>query len=401
MFISDIHSQKCAKCLNMDDAKHNEKKNDGVKSKESNKIESNNKDPEDKQITENGDHETVIERLDGIKRIKIKPNNEDREGKQILEKADHETVIERLEKLVHFLKGTQTNEEYLEHIKKPLDYIEVSLKNIPNGPFFNEVFPMEIKKYILSLAYSCDYQAFIAATVCQDWKNILEARFKDKKVVIGESCSKCEYSCCVKPVDMMKAAIVHKIKTHLVISKGFVGINSNLIVDALTSISKFTIANYSNHPDLATLPGIANIPDFAAFLQFQNARRRRTILSNDQLGHLFESIENGDKIMEDVRLVLVNFRSLNQDILANCLVNKTKRLTLDQADGRPEFNMLDVNTFIRKLQDSPNIKLTHLTLEDFSFVVKDGLANVVKALCNVENLKWSGQSRNIPLTSTK
>ena len=85
----------------MDDAKHNEKKTDGVKrSKESNKT---------------------------------GPNNKDRDGEQTTENGDHETVIERLEKLVHFLKGTPKNEEFLEHIKKPLDYIEVSLKIIPKN----------------------------------------------------------------------------------------------------------------------------------------------------------------------------------------------------------------------------------------------------------------------------
>ena len=51
---------------------------------------------------------------------------------------------------------------------------------------------------------------------------------------------------------------------------------------------------------------------------------------DDQFEHLFESIDEGEKIFEEVKLVQFDLRNINQDRLANCLVSKIKKLTLDQ-----------------------------------------------------------------------
>ena len=116
---------------------------------------------------------------------------------------DKDRVIEEFEQALNFLKGVEIkNEEDLLNIKKPFNDLKSHLKYFPNGPFFNNVVPTGIKLYILS--YLCDSSAFVSASVCQEWKKILESRFKDEEVIIGDNCSECEDkdNQCVKPVDM-------------------------------------------------------------------------------------------------------------------------------------------------------------------------------------------------------
>ena len=84
---------------------------------------------------------------------------------------EQKRVINELEEVLNFFKNTQIkNYEDLEIIKKPLDDIKSSLKYIPTEPLF-ETIPSEIKTKILSCL--CDSNAFIAASACVEWKEIL------------------------------------------------------------------------------------------------------------------------------------------------------------------------------------------------------------------------------------
>ena len=159
---------------------------------------------------------------------------------------EKEKVIERYEKVLNFLKGVQMNNaENLVHIKKPLEDLESNLKCIPNGPLFNDVLPTEIKDYILRLSYPCvswsypcDSKAFVAASVCKEWKRVLENRFEGKKVVIEEECSQCIDEECVNTTDMLKAAVTHKLDVHLFIWQQFGTIR---VMDHCSSCCQFAV----------------------------------------------------------------------------------------------------------------------------------------------------------------
>lgn len=253
-------------------------------------------------------------------------------------------------------------------MKKPLDELESSLKYIPIGPFFNDVFPAEIKEYILNLSCSCDPKVFIAASVCKEWKRIFKSRFNDKKVIIGEDCSKCGKDECVEVKDMMKAVATHKLDLDLVIRKPVTQVDSKLIADAFTSVSKLTVIDHDHHTE------------------------RPLTLSNEQLEHLFER----NKIMEEVNFVNLDLRWCNQEKLANYL-SRIKKLSLDQTN-------FDVEKFMVKLsQDSTNIQLTHLSLY-FDFHLTDFLSigdNLVDGLCNVENIFIKIVSGDLDVSFTK
>ena len=63
-----------------------------------------------------------------------------------------EKLIKRFEKAFNIIKSLDIrSEEDLMYIKKPLDHLESDLRDIPNGPYFNEVLPTEIKDYTLLL----------------------------------------------------------------------------------------------------------------------------------------------------------------------------------------------------------------------------------------------------------
>ena len=104
---------------------------------------------------------------------------------------EQKVAIDNLEAILHFLKSVQIkDDDIIVNIKKPLDNLKSSLKYIPTESFF-ETIPTEIKTKILNNL--CDSNAFIAAAVCLDWKQILGSRFTERKVTIGESC--CDSQC--------------------------------------------------------------------------------------------------------------------------------------------------------------------------------------------------------------
>lgn len=175
---------------------------------------------------------------------------------------------------------------------------------IPNGPLFNDVIPTEIKEHILSLSFPRDADVFVAAAVCQDWKMILESRFGEQKMIFLSETD--EY---VEAAELMGAAAAHKLDVHLVIDKPVTEVDSKLVTEALTSVSKLTVKNnlvYNYDVE---------------------------ILSDEQFDHLFASMEKGEKIMDEVKLINLDLTGINQERLANCFVTKIKRLTLDAAES--------------------------------------------------------------------
>merc|ERR1719186_1019943 len=88
---------------------------------------------------------------------------------------EKERVIIKLEEVVNFLRHKEIkNEECFINIKKPLDDLLSSLKYLPFDKHFDNL-PTEIKTNILSYCDMCDYEAFVAASVCKEWKDILKA----------------------------------------------------------------------------------------------------------------------------------------------------------------------------------------------------------------------------------
>ena len=95
-------------------------------------------------------------------------------------KASHkeqERVIQKLKEVLNFLESTQIkNEESLENLNKPLDDLLNSVKYLPTEPSF-DIVPAEIKTDIFS--FLCNTGVFVAASVCTQWKDILNKRLKD------------------------------------------------------------------------------------------------------------------------------------------------------------------------------------------------------------------------------
>ena len=119
--------------------------------------------------------------------------------------------IKKTEQFLEFLKNIKTESIHcLDIIQKPLDKILNSMKYIAHEPLIQEL-PPEIMEEILS--YLCDAGAYIAASVCTTWENIVRNRFKEKTIVIGKHCSN-KYECdninFFMPVEIFKAGKIHK-----------------------------------------------------------------------------------------------------------------------------------------------------------------------------------------------
>ena len=94
----------------------------------------------------------------------------------------------------------------------------------------------------------------------------------------------------VEAAELMGAAAAHKLDVHLVIDKPVTEVDSKLVTEALTSVSKLTVKNnlvYNYDVE---------------------------ILSDEQFDHLFASMEKGEKIMDEVRLYKSRRLSYNAGI---------------------------------------------------------------------------------------
>jgi len=175
--------------------------------------------------------------MDMMERI----SNENTETEDGSMNEEQESVIKKLEEALGFLKIAKIkNKESFANVKKPLEDFLSSLKYLPYEPPF-EILPPEIKTGILG--YLCDKEAFVAASVCQDWKDILfKTKLKNFKVVIiGKHCSKCEDNKCFMPEEILKASITLKVDIPLYICHPIPDVDTQVISEALTSVSKLII----------------------------------------------------------------------------------------------------------------------------------------------------------------
>ena len=290
---------------------------------------------------------------------------------------ERKKVIAELEEVLNFLKGAQiTDEHVLNNIKEPLSDLRSSLKYIPTETPF-EMIPTEIKTKILS--YLCDTNAFTAASVCAEWKEILESRFTENVVTIGKRT--CSYQCrditkhsvSLENSNMLEAAATHKIDVHLSIDHSVREVDSKIITEALTSVSSFSIFGDCEC-------------DFNDDMYVCDIHP----LSVNQLEELFKGLEKKVEGMECVELVCLDLTELNQDRLANYFVNKIKNLWLCESKHHGD-EMFSMKTFVKKLsQKSAEFKLNQLSLEMKSEELALELTN---ALCNVENVKLYSNMR--------
>ena len=113
-------------------------------------------------------------------------------------------------------------------------------------------------------------------------------------------------------------------------------------------------------------------------------------MSNEQFNHLFETIEKGDKIMEEVKLKRLVLEDINEESLVNCFVKKIKRLTLQHIMIDYNENLDDdffetlLDKFMINLKHSDSIELTHLTLH---FDFNEYPDNLADGVCKVQNVK--------------
>ena len=89
---------------------------------------------------------------------------------------EQENVIKKLEEALNTLRQIEIkNEDSFDIVNEPLDDFLSKLKYLPTNPSF-DILPTEIKTDIFS--YLCDSGAFVAASVCYEWKEIIETRLK-------------------------------------------------------------------------------------------------------------------------------------------------------------------------------------------------------------------------------
>jgi len=284
-------------------------------------------------------------------------------------KTEQAKIVEILRKVANFLENVQImNEDSLVNISKPLDNLLSSLKYLPIEPFFTNL-PKEIKTDILS--YLCESGAFVGASVCQEWRDILNKKLNTvRKVTIGKSCTNkysCQNSVCFMPEEMLKASITLKLNIPLEICCPVKNVDSKLLAEGLMSVSDFTITDKCECTEDYVGPR----------------------LTEDQMSDLFESLEKESEMESRVRTVQlrgVDMTHMDQDRLINCLL-KTKELSLDQSLHWK--NGLDFEMLIEKLLQVP-IKLSHLVLRYIAYS-EDSAVDLANALCRVKSASL-GQS---------
>ena len=102
--------------------------------------------------------------------------------------SEREKVIDKLEEMLKFFRDAEIkNDNSLININEQLDDVISLLKYVPSEPSFDSL-PRKIKTDILN--HLCDAGAFIAASVSQEWMQILERNLKQvDKISLGRHCS--------------------------------------------------------------------------------------------------------------------------------------------------------------------------------------------------------------------
>ena len=245
-------------------------------------------------------------------------------------------AIDKLKTVLNFLTHSEIqSDEAIVCFDKPLEDLLSYMKNIPVNSSFDNL-PTEIVEKILN--YQCNNTTFMAAAVCQRWRDILKDRLESLDTIsIGKHCSnqtQCENNTCFKPVEMLEASIAHKLNVHLKVCCSLRHVDSQLVSAALTSVSSITITNN------CFCDGFGN-----------------QAMAQQQLDHLFGAIENNEKVMESLE-----FDRIDRDQLSIL----TKKLL--------------------QAQDS-DIKLTHLSIGDLNGSQLS--TDLADALCKIENVQWT------------
>ena len=284
---------------------------------------------------------------------------------------EQENVIKKLEEALNTLRQIEIkNEDSFDIVNEPLDDFLSKLKYLPTNPSF-DILPTEIKTDIFS--YLCDSGAFVAASVCYEWKEIIETRLKKVDgVEIGLHCSneyECEdKECCFMPEEILKASIALKSDVPLSLCRPIPWVDSQLIAEGLASASSLIIKGKC---DCATC-GEDDEDD-------EDDEDEPTLTEN-QFKRLFEALERKSDVMTSLKLLNLDLTFLPQNSLTDFLLSITRSLTLDEGQFGTIFN---VKKFVRKLSRVPDgshelreLKIHHLDYSESPYRMADALCNV-------------------------
>jgi len=298
------------------------------------------------------------------------------------DKLPNVKIVEKMKKVIKFLENVQiTNEDALKIISKSSDDLKSSLKYLPTQPLFTNL-PAEITTGILS--YLCDKGAFVAATVCLEWNDILvkERLTKLEQVRIGKCCSNlysCENNACFLPEELLNASITLKLNIPLIICYPVTNVDSKLLTKGLMSVSDFTLDDYC---------------DCAKYgYGLDKNVKMRSVLDLFQMKYLFKCLvkeKEIDMAARRIEIISLNMTYLNQDMLTDYFIKiNSLSLGLDK-HGKFHCPILDFEMFIKKLLQVPiKCKLSKLSLDSeirrykTSAVAAVDLAN---ALCRIESV---------------
>ena len=263
-------------------------------------------------------------------------------------KKKQDEIVKKLKMALNFLEEVNIeDDESLINISKPVEDLLTSLKYFPTNSLTFCKLPTELKTEILS--YLCDPGAFLAASVCQEWRNILEDRLRGlESVSLGRCCSArhCQNYACYKPEEMMKASLTHNLDLCLRICHPITQVDSTILVKALTNVSKLEITGD------------------CGCREDDGEHFRNETLSKTQFNNLFQALDNNSKV-KTLTLKSVDLSFLDQDQLIGSLLG-VQTLTLEQGFymNHDKMKMLDSRKFIKRLvEDGATSTLTNLTLE--------------------------------------
>jgi len=292
-------------------------------------------------------------------------------------------VIKKLEEVLNLLRNlTIKNEESLTALDKPLDDILSNLKYLPTDPSF-DILPTEIKTDIFS--YLCDSRAFVAASVCQEWKSIIERRLmKIEELTIGKHCSneydedydECEGNECFMPEEVLKASIFLKLDIPLTICHPLRDVDSNIIVEALSSVSSLRIEGECSWCTVESLD--------------EDDEENQPIMRKREFKKLFKALNDRSEMMNSLELGGLDLRSLNQKKLVKCLLNKTYSLTLNGGDFPDNNKLIKLDTLVKGLLEvSQDSKLKELSLHNLTDEDLDD-EDYADAVCKVYSVHLDG-----------
>jgi len=287
---------------------------------------------------------------------------------------EQEKAIVKLEEILAFLKTvTIKNEESLAIIQRPLEDLQSSLKYLPVDPSF-DILPTEIKTKILKYHSKCDNEAFMVASVCQQWKNIFLNRLENwERVRIGKHCS-CENDKCFWPKEMLQASIHLQLDIPLSICHPVIDVDSQLITEALTSVS-----NISLNEDCE-----CKYDDDC--IEYHE----EPLMTKTQVDNLFLGLEKKTMILDSLEIIGLDFGVSDedtQDRAMNCILNKTRKFTLEETPEYLDRSVIDIGTLTRKLLDSTDYKLDNLNIGTICEYLDELSVDFADALCNVKTVK--------------